>query len=174
LTSPARPKVRQMETCIRATSSLLEADFSRSSTRSSKSAEISGVRRLATFEMCVSKLLQRPGCVWCVVTICGIRSRILTRYLSQEMLGTSRGRVDESYSHSQFPRTSSATLPPYCLLRRFDFLPSPHALPAYNKRPVTALGLLRSFTYNPSVAWAYLLELPTTLRLVLCTSTEIT
>ena len=43
-----------------------------------------------------------------------------------------------SLAHSQFPGTSSATLPPYCLLRHSGFLTSPHASPACNKRPFTS------------------------------------
>jgi hypothetical protein len=37
-----------------------------------------------------------------------------------------------------------------------------------------ALLVADAFTYNPSVAWAHLLQLPTTLRLLLCTSTVTT
>jgi hypothetical protein len=63
---------------------------------------------------------------------------------------------------SPFPGASSAILPPYCLLRHFGFLTSPHAYHTCNKRPFTSLRLVRSFTDHPSVAWAHLLQLPTT------------
>ena len=76
-----------------------------------------------------------------------------------------------SLAHSQFPGTSSATLPPYRLLRHSGFLTSPHAFPACNKRSFTSLRLLLSFTDHPPVAWAHLLQLPTAPRLLLCTST---
>ena len=76
-----------------------------------------------------------------------------------------------SLAHSQFPGTSSATPPPYRLLRHSGFLTSPHAFPACNKRSCTSLRLLLSFTDHPSVAWAHLLQLPTAPRLLLCTST---
>ena len=76
-----------------------------------------------------------------------------------------------SLAHSQFPGTSSATLPPYLLLRHSGFLTSPHAFPTCNKRSFTSLRLLRSFTDHPAVAWAHLLQLPTAPRLLLCTST---
>ena len=67
-----------------------------------------------------------------------------------------------SPAHSQFPGTSSATFPPYRLLRHSGFLTSPHAFPARNKRSFTSLRFLLSFTDHPSVAWAHLFQLPTT------------
>ena len=76
-----------------------------------------------------------------------------------------------SLAHSQFPGTSSATLPPYRLLRHSGFLTSPHAFPTCNKRSFPSLRLLRSFTDHPAVAWAHLLQMPTAPRLLLCTST---
>ena len=76
-----------------------------------------------------------------------------------------------SLAHSQFPGTSSATPPPYRLLRHSGFLTSPHALPACNKRSFTSLRLLLCYTDHPSVAWAHPFQLPTAPRPLLCTST---
>jgi hypothetical protein len=71
----------------------------------------------------------------------------------------------------KFPGTSSATPPPYRLLRHSGLLASPHALPACNKRSCTPLRLLLFFTNRLPVAWALPLQLPTAPRPLLCTST---
>ena len=96
----------------------------------------------------------------CALSTCRRLSRIAHGLLGFSIL-----------AHSQFPGTSSATLPPYLLLRHSGFLTSPHAFPTCNKRSFTSLRLLRSFTDHPAVAWAHLLQLPTAPRLLLCTST---